>query len=1016
MALFCAGNKIALAADWVSVGGNVYYGDTPLCALVLVNGQSRFSCDGSGRYDMDAPLDASGALTLQAFATGFAPVTELLSPAQAREYRVEMFRAVGGAEFQVDAFLSSSSAPGRAYVSGSVRAGGTPVCALVLANGQKMFSCNENLGLFGLDVPVDQNGNVTLMVFASGFKPYNQVFPATNLPTGKTLRGSVVASQGSIADGDVNDPAAAFLPNNSFSTAQEIPNPASVGGYVNRPGAGEPGRSLSSGDVADIYRISLVAGQRITLLLGDSTFPNDLDLFLGDTDGQLLASSEGVGSTETIIAPLTGVYLIEVYAYEGASSYVMTVGQEAFAGPVDTLSCLDDFVTGDAIVRYAARDDTPAVAPQAGPAGPAVKTTGKRKGRGRGRARLLKLKAASQAGSASQTIDTAAKAVPGPALMQGQTVTPEKAETIRMIKALRRRADITDADPNYIVRPWLEPSDQYYPLQWHYPMINLPQAWNVTTGSDDVVVAVIDTGAILTHPDLQGKLLQGYDFIRDPANAGDGDGIDSDPSDPGDNSNPSGSSSFHGTHVAGTIGAATNNVSGVSGVTWASSIMPLRALGLFGGTSYDIAQAVRYAAGLDNDSGTVPVQKADVINLSLGGSGFSQIQQDLFTEVRNEGVIVVASAGNENTGVPGYPASYEGVVSVGAVNIQKEKAAYSNYGARLDVVAPGGDSSDINGDGYPDLVLSTGGDNSSGVLEETFTFLGGTSMASPHVAGVAALMKALNPDLTPPMFDNLLATGQLTNDLGATGRDDFYGHGLIDAHKAVVAAGSAPSDPIMVANPASLNFGTVGTDLSLTLENGGGGVLFIDAPTDDASWLTVAPTDVDRDGNGTYVASVDRSGLEQDTYTATISIRSSANSISIPVIMQVGAAAESADAGFQYILLVDPISGETLDQVAASAIDGRYSYEFSDVPEGTYQIIAGSDSNNDFFICDTGESCGAYLTLDQPSDIEVSSSRALSDFPTGYLTGFSAAPSQVDGPARRSYRRLNSAPPGRRVR
>jgi len=603
---------------------------------------------------------------------------------------------------------------------------------------------------------------------------------------------------------------------------------------------------------------------------------------------------------------------------------------------------------------------------------------------------------------------------PAPVLLGSQALAPEKVETIRMIKALRRRTDIKDAVPNYIVRPFLAPNDRYYPLQWHYPMINLPQAWNVTTGSDDVVVAVIDTGAILSHPDLQGRLLQGFDFIRDLDNAGDGDGIDSDPSDPGDDFSASGSSSFHGTHVAGTIGAATNNVSGVSGVTWGSSIMPLRALGLFGGTSYDIAQAIRYAAGLENDSGTLPARKADVINLSLGGAGFSQIQQDLFNEVRSQGVIVVASAGNENTSAPTYPASYDGVVSVGAVNIQKEKAAYSNFGASLDVVAPGGDSSDINGDGYPDLVFSTGGDDSSGALEETFTFLGGTSMASPHVAGVAALMKALNPALTPPMFDSLLSSGQLTNDLGATGRDDFYGHGLIDAHKAVVAAGSAPSEAILVANPAALNFGTVGSGLSLTLENGGGGTLFINAPTDDASWLTVTAIDVDRNGNGTYVASVDRSGLAQNTYTATISIRSSANSISIPVIMQVGAAAGSADAGFQYILLVDPITGETIDEVAASAIDGRYSYSFTNVPEGTYQLISGSDSNNDFFICDAGESCGAYLTLDQPSDIEVGSSRTLSDFPTGYLTGFSAGPSAADGTSGRAYRRLNTAPSRRR--
>ena len=282
-----------------------------------------------------------------------------------------------------------------------------------------------------------------------------------------------------------------------------------------------------------------------------------------------------------------------------------------------------------------------------------------------------------------------------------------------------------------------------------------------------------------------------------------------------------------------------------------------------------------------------------------------------------------------------------------------------------------------------------------------------TSAAAPHVAGVAALMKAVNTALSPATFDNLLSSGQLTQDLGSTGRDDVYGHGLIDAHKAVVAAGSTPVAPDLTANPSALNFGAIGTTLSLTLENSSGGVLTVNTPTDDASWLTVTESDVDINKNGTYTVSVNRTSLGADIYTATITITSSANTVSVPVIMQVSSTAVSANAGFQYILLIDPVTGDTLDQNTTNATNGRYSYSFTQVPSGTYLIISGSDSNNDGFICDTGESCGAYLTLDQPSEINVNANQSLSDFPASYTTGFSALSTESGGITGRSYKRLD---------
>ncbi len=823
-------------------------------------------------------------------------------------------------------------------------------------------------------------------------------------PTTFTINGDVVATGGTVADGDVNDPAAPFTSNNTISTPQDIPNPVNLGGYANQPGEGEPGRSQAAGDASDIYRISVVAGQRINLIIGNSSPPNDLDLFMGDSDGNLIDSSEGVGNTETIISPATGTYLIEVFAFSGASAYVLTVGQETLTRSVNTISVLDDFVPGDMVVRFrdvsAVKSSSANSQPsQAGTMGLVTKAGAV------DREVLLSLGSSKQTTNAIQTLNIDSSEKHQSVLMQNANIDLKKIDTIRMVKALRKRPDVKYADPNYILQSLLDSNDNAYPFQWHYPMINLPQAWDITTGSNEVIVAVIDTGVILSHPDLQGKLIQGYDFILSPLTSRDGDGIDDNPDDPGDLNN-NGSSTFHGTHVTGTIGAATNNETGVSGVTWSTSIMPLRALGFLGGTLYDVSQAIRYAAGLDNDSGMLPAQRADVINLSIGGGSFSQETQDLFTEVRNQGIIVIAAAGNNNTSTPSYPASYSGVVSVSAVNINKQKASYSNFGASVDVAAPGGDSTpDINGDGYPDAVLSTAGDDASGSIMPVFSFAQGTSMASPHVAGVAALMKAVNPALSPAIFDSLLSSGQLTDDLGPAGRDDIYGHGLIDAHKAVVAVGGTPVAPNLVASPSSLNFGVSDTSLSLTLENGGGGMLIVNTPTDNASWLTVTESDVDTNKNGTYRVSVNRANTESGTYTATITTASSANTVSVPVIMQVSSMAAPGDAGFQHILLIDPATGDVIDEVATSANNGRYSYSFTDVPSGTYQIISGSDSNNDSIICDAGESCGGYLTLDQLLEINVNANQSLDDFSTSYSSGFSELSREHGNITGRAFRR-----------
>ncbi len=373
------------------------------------------------------------------------------------------------------------------------------------------------------------------------------------------------------------------------------------------------------------------------------------------------------------------------------------------------------------------------------------------------------------------------------------------------------------------------PNDEFYEYQWHYPLINLPQGWDITTGSANTVVAVIDLGILadvnnpnVTHPDFSGKILPGYDFISDPRSALDGDGRDSDPFDLDING------SFHGSHVAGTIAAATNNNEGIAGVDWKAKILPVRALGAEGGSLVDILEATLWAAGLHPNM-TNP-NPASILNLSLGGEGqCTDIEQEIFDKIIAAGKIVVVAAGNRNQSASSFsPASCRGVITVGAVDLVGARAPYSNFGSRIDVMAPGGNIHvDLNEDDFPDGVLSTGlfiDDDNKPFFD--YTFLNGTSMAAPHVAGVISLMKALKPDLTSTQaLAALSSTAKPLSDSQCN--SSGCGAGLIDASAALQAVkdGSTRGKGVLSFNPQVLDFGSTTQELDLKLHNSGDGSL-----------------------------------------------------------------------------------------------------------------------------------------------------------------------------------------------
>lgn len=369
------------------------------------------------------------------------------------------------------------------------------------------------------------------------------------------------------------------------------------------------------------------------------------------------------------------------------------------------------------------------------------------------------------------------------------------------------------------------PNDPLWALQWHFRDrgttdgrtaggAGFESFWTRqgTAGSRSVVVAVVDTGLQMTHPDIAGSpnIMPGWDMVSDPRMGNDGDGRDSDANDPGDMCDPTkpyAADSFHGTHVAGTVGAAsTNNGAGVAGGAWNVRVVPVRALGKCGGRLSDINDAIRWAAGLipaegPADSEVWNENPADIINLSIGLLGACPASlQDAIDAVTERGAIVVSAAGNARMSTSFYaPAGCRGVVTVAASDARGQITPYSNYGPEVTLLAPGGDlTRDDNGDGKPDGVLSTKAATNcydpvtgASVANCFYAYEQGTSMAAPHVSAALALLKARTPSATK---EQLIAT--LTGALDA--RQPLQCSGLCSQYPGTTAL---PGNPDMCARP-----------------------------------------------------------------------------------------------------------------------------------------------------------------------------------------------------------------------
>jgi serine protease len=393
-----------------------------------------------------------------------------------------------------------------------------------------------------------------------------------------------------------------------------------------------------------------------------------------------------------------------------------------------------------------------------------------------------------------------------------------------LVAELSKREDIEYAEIDAWIIPYATPNDTAYNTQWHYfesaGGMRLPAAWDITTGSNSVVVAVLDTG-YRPHADLAANVVGQYDMISSTSN-GDGNGRDTNAQDPGDwtaagecgTGSAASNSSWHGTHVAGTVGAVGNNNNDVTGVAWNIDLVPVRVLGKCGGSLSDIADGIRWASGLTVSGTPSNPNPADVINMSLGSgspASCTSTYQNAINAAVGAGTTIVVAAGNSNSSSGYPPANCNNVVAVAATNRKGGRAYYSNFGSVIDVAAPGGDGCQPNSNSAPtslsdcdggiwneaNMIQSTYNTGTSNPGSDTIGALQGTSMASPHVAGLAALMYAVKPTTNPAEVESVLKSTarSFPNVSYHQCTTSNCGAGIVDAAAAVAAMDGGVVEP-----------------------------------------------------------------------------------------------------------------------------------------------------------------------------------------------------------------------------
>ncbi len=558
------------------------------------------------------------------------------------------------------------------------------------------------------------------------------------------------------------------------------------------------------------------------------------------------------------------------------------------------------------------------------------------------------------------------------------------------------------AQPDYWMQPTYAPNDALYlgttgalKGQWHYkdPTValggavpaggaNFPTAWDVSTGTG-VVVAVIDTG-VVSHADLNANIVGGYDFISNTTVANDGNGRDADYHDPGDwvtqaesddtSSDLNGcavkDSSWHGTHTAGTVAAVTNNGTGVAGTAFNAKVLVLRALGKCGGLTSDISEAIRWAAGLSVSGVPANTHKAQVISMSLGGPGTcSTPYQDAITAATAAGSLVVVATGNDGTTTNNQPGNCQGVLSVTAHTFEGDNASYANVGVDTKISGPGGGACTTASNasftclatltGLDRYVLSTVANGTTSPSGTGYAGMAGTSMATPHVAGAAALLYGVQPAIKPTEAISILTNSTRAFPTGSycdqikNASDQSCGAGMLDAKQALtLLASSVPVVTASAPNPV-VNGSTVSLSGSAAAQNGGSTAFTYTWTQIGGSTVTIVNAN---QANASFVAPtpgstmqfrltvLDGNGL---TATATTSVRSNG----APTVNAVSAKSVANGSTLNFTVSGTDPESDTLTYIASglptgatfNAATGAFSWPNAG-PVGSYSFtVAASD-------------------------------------------------------------------------
>lgn len=831
-------------------------------------------------------------------------------------------------------------------------------------------------------------------------------------PAGVALSGSIAIESGTRVDTD--DAGTLALGLTPFTGTQTLPKEFILAGYVSAEAGiyssrgGRPGATYPR-DPVDTYALPLHPEQSIALQpfsASDASSPLTLSLL---RDGRLVESISTGSQSVPVQVTLPGT--------ETTATYTLRV--EA-SGPEPMLYILSTSVTGTAVAdqfEWPDHDFADAEAIVVFKQGQAMRSA----------------TPAATGVNLSRELAPGVWLVKAPAQAARSSSGQAQVSTLEWIRSLKERPDVASATPNYTVRSQKTPVNE--PLynnpavgqQWHYELINAPVAWQIAQdGGVGVIVAVMDTGIYGApgnwHSELNDNIVSGWDFV--PVR-------DNNPSDPG---NAIGASAYHGTHVSGTIAAAVNNAGG-AGIAYKASLRPVRVLGEGGtGSSADLLDALRWV--VDPAS---PEPRADIVNLSLGGLPYQPQLEAAINAGVARGIVYVAAAGNSASTTRSYPAAYDGVFSVSAVDGAGVLATYSNSGSWIDLAAPGGDASrDGNADGRSDLVSSTSASLINGTLKETYIGLQGTSMAAPHVSAVFALMKSLNAELDYDKLNALLMAGELTfQDCSAqlcSKRSDL-GWGLIDAGKSALAASTALVPDLLTSSPAIVSLtseGAATASVALRVYGRNPGDITIESVSANAPWVQLdsAPAGGTSGTEFSITLTLLPEKLEDGLSARSVIVveykSDQLRRLEIPVIGQRVTDQQARDAGRHFVLLVDPEpEGDfytTVAQTSAVVDNGRYAFTFvpddgvepemlNEVPPGRYILVAGSDLDNDGLICHAGEACAEYPVAGLRQEITISPGVPVTgiEMTTSYSrpSVSAATPDMLPRPGFRGYKLLH---------